>query len=100
MAIHTLYGCHPHYSDTFTSEKKASLQALLNSTGCVGLGEIGLDYSPHNTVCRDVQKIAFQAQLKIALDRQLPICFHVRDADEDGFEELEKVRFHKCFFTT
>jgi len=48
----------------------------------VAIGEIGLDYfythSPKN-----VQQAAFEAQLQLSVDYNLPVIFHVRDAFDD-----------------
>lgn len=48
----------------------------------VAVGEIGLDYF-YNHSPREVQIAALEAQIQIALDNNLPIIFHVRDAFDD-----------------
>jgi TatD DNase family protein len=54
----------------------------------VAIGEIGLDYhyskSPH-----DEQRQAFEEQLQIAIDFNLPVVIHSRDADEDTMAILK-----------
>lgn len=45
----------------------------------VGVGEIGLDYY-YNHSPRDVQITALEQQLQWAVDYDLPVSFHVRDA--------------------
>lgn len=48
----------------------------------VGIGEIGLDYFYDNSP-RDVQLRAFEEQLQLAVDYDLPVSFHVRNAFDD-----------------
>lgn len=48
----------------------------------IGIGEIGLDYH-YNHSPKVVQYEALEAQIQLALDNDLPISFHVRDAFDD-----------------
>lgn len=48
----------------------------------VGIGEVGLDYFYDNSP-REVQIKALEEQLQWAIDYDLPVSFHVRDAFED-----------------
>lgn len=48
----------------------------------VAVGEIGLDYF-YNHSPRDVQIAALEFQIQIALDNDLPVIFHVREAFAD-----------------
>lgn len=52
------------------------------STKIVGIGEIGLDYYYHHSP-RAAQITVLEAQLQIAVDYNLPVSFHVRDAFDD-----------------
>ncbi len=89
--VNVIYGCHPHFADTFDLGHKLVLSGLLSRRNVVGLGEIGLDYSMKNGVNMEIQKGTFKVQLRMALERKLPICLHIRDATEDGFTILEQV---------
>ena len=46
-----------------------------------------------NTSDVDVQKKVFRRQLKIAVDRQLPLVIHCRDANADTLQILKEVVF-------
>lgn len=70
-------GVHPH--DTKDGYQQIAHLAKQN---VVAVGEIGLDYF-YNHSPRDVQIAALQAQMQIALDHDLPIIFHVREAFDD-----------------
>lgn len=48
----------------------------------IGIGEIGLDYYYDHSP-RQAQIAALEAQIQLALDYNLPISFHVRDAFDD-----------------
>ncbi len=43
--MNAIYGCHPHFADTFNQDCKLFLGQMLERSNVVGLGEIGLDYS-------------------------------------------------------
>ena len=89
-----MFGAHPHHADELTYDNVVLLESLLDrhSANVVALGEIGLDYSQNNTVHPGRQKAAFLMQLKIALRRQLPICLHIREDEDDAFKILEEAK--------
>lgn len=57
----------------------------------VAIGEIGLDYFYTHSP-RDIQILALEAQIDLALRHNLPIIFHVREAFEDFWPILDN--FH------
>lgn len=71
-------GVHPHD----TKDGYSKIAELAKRPKVVAVGEIGLDYF-YNHSPREVQIEALQAQIKVALDNDLPIIFHVRDAFDD-----------------
>lgn len=68
-------GVHPH--DTQNGYEK--ITELAKQLKVVAVGEIGLDYY-YNHSPREVQINALEVQIQCALDNNLPIIFHVRDA--------------------
>ena len=72
-----------------------------NKDKIVAIGEIGLDYY-WNTENKDLQKIAFIEQIKIANEFNLPIVIHTREAVMDTIQILkeniveQKGVFHCC----
>lgn len=72
--VYAAIGVHPH--DTKDGYAKI---AELTDEKIVAVGEIGLDYY-YNHSPRDVQIAALESQIQTALDRDLPVVFHVRDA--------------------
>jgi len=73
-------GIHPDYIDTDPSSFLT--ETVLSHPKVIGVGEIGLDYH-YTPETRQKQLILFEKQLQIALDHDLPIAIHTRDAEED-----------------
>lgn len=84
-------GIHPHHASELDSHSRDALRALLAHERVVAVGECGLDFfrdfSP-----RQAQHDAFEAQLALAAETQLPVFLHQRDAHEPFLEQLEAVR--------
>ena len=66
----------------------AALGEYLKHTKCVALGEIGLDYywKPYH---REKQLELFRRQLDMAIERDMPVSMHIREAYGDCMEVLE-----------
>lgn len=77
-------GLHPHDSSKWPAEAEAIHEAALNA-GAVG--ECGLDYY-RDLSPRDIQRVAFRAQLELAADIGKPVIVHCRDAFADVYEDL------------
>ncbi|MGB3023640.1 MAG: TatD family hydrolase [Candidatus Saccharimonadales bacterium] len=81
-------GVHPHEAKDELARLDILLDLLkstihnLKSTDIVGIGEIGLDYYYTHSP-RDAQIRALEEQLQIAIDYDLPVSFHVREAFGD-----------------
>ena len=66
----------------------------LNNYKCVAVGEIGLDKHWDLSYLKQ-QKIAFQSQIDIAKEKDLPIVIHCRDAFNDIYDILIKNKSDK-----
>jgi TatD DNase family protein len=75
--VYASIGVHPHD----TKDGYDQLATMLNAK-IIAIGEIGLDYFYTHSP-REVQITALKAQIKLALSRDLPIIFHVREAFDD-----------------
>ncbi len=73
-------GVHPH--DTKDGIDDIGVLLKEKPAKVVGIGEIGLDYFYDHSP-RDVQIAALEQQLQWALDYNLPVSFHVREAFDD-----------------
>ena len=83
-------GQHPHGASNYNEEYEAKLIELLKHPQVRALGEIGLDY--HYTLSPvDVQKRVFERQAQIAVEKQLPVTIHTREAEDDTWEIIKRV---------
>ena len=98
--LYAAVGWHPEEAEGWTDESLDEIRALARRPKVVAIGEIGLDYYWDKTHC-DLQKRMFRAQLELALELDLPVIVHDRDAHGDclelvrGYDGLRGV-FH-CF---
>ncbi len=74
-------GTHPHEAKTGYQEIIEILKSA-NRSKVVAIGEIGLDYFYEHSSRKD-QIEALEGQIQLAIDYDLPISFHVRDAFDD-----------------
>lgn len=74
-------GLHPHGSKGGAAAL-ASLRPLVLAPKVVAIGECGLDYFYQNS-SKKAQQTALRWQIELALEHNLPLIFHVRDAFDD-----------------
>lgn len=75
-------GIHPHDANDYTADVEAQIRANAMHPKILAIGEIGLDYH-YDYSDRLKQRAAFENQLQIAVDLDMPIVVHTREADED-----------------
>lgn len=84
-------GIHPHQAKSFNDEVEKKIRENLKANDkLLAVGEIGLDFYYNNSK-REEQLEAFKRQLQIAIDLELPVVIHSRDADEDTIEILKEM---------
>jgi len=99
--IKVLIGSHPEIVDkdfnirTYLKEQGEVVAQLLNNpdwrSKVIGVGECGLDYYyTQDTSIKKKQWKLFESQIKLALDNDLPIVIHCRDAFDDLFSILDQ----------
>jgi TatD DNase family protein len=83
-------GYHPHHATDIDQHLLRELEGLVSEPKVVAWGEIGLDfyrrYSPP-----DMQVEAFRQQLDMALDLDLPVIIHDREAHAELLEILRQM---------
>jgi len=92
--IYASVGYHPHDATKYDA---SVIKKLLKHKKVVAIGEIGLDYY-RNLSPKKIQKRVFADQIEIAIENNLPIIVHDRDAHEDCFEILKKYNPKKVVF--
>ena len=87
--IFVAIGVHPHDARLFDEQAEQRICELaLSSQRVIALGEIGLDYHYDNSP-REIQRQIFRRQLEVALEADLPVIIHTREADEDTIQILK-----------
>jgi len=88
-SIFPTVGIHPHDAKLYTEEIDLKLRDFLKNENCVAVGEIGLDYYYDHSP-KEIQKEVLKKQLKMAVDFNLPVIIHTRDAEKDTIEILKE----------
>lgn len=103
--MHLMMGLHPTHVGVNVEQELAHVWEQLKTHDFVAVGEIGMDLYWDKTYQKEQQE-AFARQIGWALEFDLPIVIHCRDAFDEIFEVLEGVRdkrlrgiFH-CFTGT
>lgn len=94
--VYASIGVHPH-----DAKDGYDIASLFGSDKLVAVGEIGLDYFYTHSP-REVQITALESQIQMALDHDLPIIFHVREAFADFwpiFDNFKGIRGELHSFT-
>lgn len=82
-------GLHPENVREDWREQLAAIHASLENTNYIAIGEIGLDYH-FDTTYKAEQQEALRIQLGWAIERNLPVMIHSRDATEDCLNILRE----------
>ena len=82
--VYAAVGIHPENCDDFLPEHINVLRLLARQPKVVAIGEIGLDYYWAENLPREFQQQVFRAQLELALELDLPVIVHDREAHGDS----------------
>ena len=86
-------GVHPEAAATVDAATlPQALLPFLSEKKVVAIGEIGLDYHYEDACPREQQLAVFEAQLQFAVERDLPVIVHDRDAHADTLQLLTRYR--------
>ncbi len=84
-------GIHPHDAKTFEYSSLARLKQLALHPQVKAIGECGLDFNRNYSTPAE-QEYAFVQQLELAVELQLPVFMHERDANPRFIELLTPYR--------
>ena len=99
--VYAAVGIHPQDCGGCTDADFDAIRALAGEEKVVAIGEIGMDYHWEENPPKEFQEEVFRRQIELALELDLPIVVHDRDAHGDSLQivldypELRGV-FH-CF---
>lgn len=88
-SLYAAVGIHPNSSANFTDTDIEIVRQLAAGKKVVAVGEIGLDYHWDDSP-KEMQFRAFEAQLALAAELELPVIIHNREASEDVIAILER----------
>lgn len=88
--IHCTVGTHPHHAKEEVNVTKEEIVKLTQNSKVVGIGETGLDYHYEHSPPEEQQK-TFITHVEAALETDLPLVIHTREADEDTIRILKDV---------
>ena len=80
--VYATVGYHPHNASEADARDLEKLRALASEVKVVAWGEIGLDFFRHHSPPGQ-QIRAFERQLDMAFEQELPVIIHDRDAHAD-----------------
>jgi TatD DNase family protein len=86
-------GIHPHDASTLNTESIGILRELARQPQVLAIGEMGLDFNRNFSTPAEQEK-AFEAQLELAVELQLPVFLHERDAADRQLQILKTYRDH------
>ena len=85
-------GIHPHSAGDHAAGPDAAIGIVrdaIDQHEAVAVGEIGLDYH-YDFAPREVQQEIFRRQVGLAVERDLPVVIHTREATDDTFGILRE----------
>ncbi|HEV2769367.1 MAG TPA: TatD family hydrolase [Solirubrobacteraceae bacterium] len=85
--VRAALGRHPNEATGFEEEDLAELRALVAHSGCVAIGETGLDFY-RDWSSADDQHRAFAAHIALARETGKPLVIHTRAADDETIATL------------
>lgn len=84
-------GIHPSEINENSDTELEAIKEMTVYKKCVAVGEIGLDYH-YDFVPKDLQLEFFEKQLQFAVEADLPVIVHDREAHDDTLRLLKKYR--------
>jgi TatD DNase family protein len=90
-SIFATIGYHPHHASDMDSQELKELSRLVSEPSIVAWGEIGLDfYRRHSPPDKQIE--VFEEQLEMAIHYDLPVIIHEREAHNEVFTILQKMK--------
>ncbi|SFA76631.1 TatD DNase family protein [Cohnella sp. OV330] len=87
--LYATAGVHPHDAKSCSQETIQKLKSLATQPEVVAIGECGLDYN-RDFSPRDVQRRWFGEQIKLAMELDMPLFLHEREAHQDFVSMLKE----------
>ena len=88
------FGIHPHETDTDQLSKDEIIKKIKSNDKIIGVGETGLDFY-YNNSDKDKQIESFKNHINAALDLDIPLIVHSRNAELETYEILKSIEMDK-----
>ena len=92
--IYGTFGIHPHETENNDVSKIAIIESIKKNPKLIGVGETGLDFY-YNHSKKNKQIESFKKHIEAAIEINLPIIVHSRNAEEETFNILNEYKKHK-----
>ena len=89
--IYGTYGIHPHETNNFFITKSEIIKKVNLNKKIIGVGETGLDFY-YNNSDKKSQLASFNNHIEAALDLNVPLIVHSRNAEKETFEVLSNYK--------
>ena len=92
--IYGTFGIHPHETENNDVSKIIIIESIKKNPKLIGVGETGLDFY-YNHSKKNKQIDSFKKHIEAAIEINLPIIVHSRNAEEETFNILNEYKKHK-----
>ena len=92
--IYGTFGIHPHETDSINVSKDTILKSIKKHPKLIAIGETGLDFH-YNHSKKDRQIESFNEHIEAAIQINVPIIVHSRNAEEETLNVLNKYKKQK-----
>jgi len=89
--IYGTFGIHPHESKNDFINKELIIKKVKENRKIIGVGETGLDFF-YNNSDKETQKASFISHIEAAINLDLPLIIHSRNAEKDTFDILNEFK--------
>ena len=91
--IYGTYGIHPHEAKNDKVTAKFIVEEINRNKRIIGIGETGLDFY-YNHSEKMEQFISFEEHIKAAIELDIPLIIHSRNAEDETLEVFNKYKNH------
>jgi len=92
--IYGTFGIHPHETENNDVSKITIIESIKKNPKLIGVGETGLDFY-YNHSKKNKQIDSFKKHIEAAIEINIPIIVHSRNAEEETFNILSEYKKHK-----
>ena len=92
--IYGTFGIHPHETKNDVVSSDTIIENITSNEKIIGIGETGLDLYYNNSNIQKQIK-SFEEHIKAAIDLELPLIVHSRNAEKETYNILKKFNSQK-----